>query len=308
VGLEFHKSAYFCAMSIWKIHVTKLSDSFRIIDYLLVHACSVYPSRSSLKKAFKKEFILLNGTVAQGGEWVREGDFIEIKDKPLVAGKVFPLVLKVLYEDAFMAVVVKPSGYPVSGNYYKTIQNALSYNLQRSEEKDALAILRPVHRLDKLTSGILLIAKTRRAQQVLGKQFEDQSINKTYGAVVKGKIQGEGVIDTVIEGQRACSKYQSLRVEKSLSYGWISYVNLFPKTGRTHQLRIHMSEIGHPIVGDDIHDSKNVLKGKGLFLCAKQINFKHPVGFQQLNFEIDLPGKYESLFDRELRRWQKFNH
>ena len=80
----------------------------------------------------------------------------------------FPLDLELLYEDAFMAVVVKPAGYPVSGNSYKTIQNALSYNLSGSEEDDAFTIPRPVHRLDKLTSGILLIAKTAEHKQILG--------------------------------------------------------------------------------------------------------------------------------------------
>ena len=295
-------------MSIWKIHVTKLSDSFRIVDYLLVHACSVYPSRSSLKKAFKKEFILLNGKVAQGGEWVREGDFIEIKDKPPVAGKVFPLVLKVLYEDAFMAVVVKPSGYPVSGNYYKTIQNALAYNLGLSDEDDALVLPRPVHRLDKLTSGILLIAKTRRAQQHLGIQFENQTITKKYTALVKGKMLGKGSVESAIDHQQACTLYESIRVEKSLSYEWITWMDLVPKTGRTHQLRIHMSESGHPIVGDDLYDTQNVLKGKGLFLCARYVAFKHPVSSELMSFEIPLPGKFEALLARELRRWKKFNH
>ena len=294
-------------MSIWQITVSELSDSLRIFDYLKVYGSSVYPSGSSLKKAFKKEFILLNGAVAHSGDWLKEGDLIEFKDEPRVPAKIFPLNLHVLYEDAFMAVVIKPAGYSVSGNYYKTIQNALPYNLERSDEEDALAMPRPVHRLDKLTSGVLLIAKTRRAQQHLCSQFETQTITKKYTALVKGKMLGKGRVESAIDHQQACTLYESIRVEKSLSYEWLTWMDLMPKTGRTHQLRIHMSESRHPIVGDDLYDSQNVLKGKGLFLCARQIAFKHPVSSELMTFEIPLPGKFEALLARELRRWKKFN-
>lgn len=293
-------------MTYRQITVSELSDSVRIIDYLKVHARFVYPSGSSLKKAFKRDSVLLNGAIAQAGDWLSQGDLIAFIQEPKVCVKVFPLDLRVLFEDAFMAVVVKPSGYPVSGNYYKTIQNALPYNLELSDEDDALVVPRPVHRLDKLTSGILLIAKTRRAQQHLGIQFENQTISKKYTALVKGKLLGEGCIDRFIDQQKALTHYKSIRVEKSLSYEWLTWMDLMPKTGRTHQLRIHMSEIGHPIVGDHLYDSHNVLKGKGLFLCACYIAFNHPVSSELMTFEIPLPGKFKAMIDRELCRWKKF--
>jgi len=294
-------------MKIHLLTVSRLLERERILDYLLVHISSVLPSRSAVKKAFKKELVLLNGEFAQTGDWLSEGDLIEIKEDPKDKIKVFPLELEILFEDEFMAVIYKPAGFSVSGNFYKTIQNALPHNLSISNEEDALAIPRPVHRLDKLTSGVLLIAKTRRAQIALGRQFEAQEVSKTYFAIVKGKLDNEGLIDSSIENLEATTFYKSVRVEKSLSYGHVSLVQLHPKTGRTHQLRIHLAENGHPIIGDYVHDSQKVLKGKGLFLSACKIEFRHPVSLVKMFFEISPPSKYDSLLERELRRWNKFN-
>ena len=279
----------------------------RIFDYVCVYLCGVFPSKNGVKKAFKDELILLNGKIALSGEWLAEGDKVEVKAQDLGAFKIFPLKLEVLFEDAFMAVIHKPAGFPVSGNYYKTIQNALPYNLSVSKEEDALMLPRPVHRLDKLTSGLLLLAKTRSAQINLGRQFEAQQISKTYVALVKGKLEGEGTLDFFIDQQKAKTLYKSVRVEKSLSYADVSMVELQPKTGRTHQLRIHMAEIGHPIVGDTIYDSERVLKGKGLFLIAFKVSFFHPITRLNQTFEISLPSKFDAFLKREKRRWNKFH-
>ena len=279
----------------------------RIFDYVCVHLSGVFPSKNGVKKAFKDELILLNGKIALSGEWLAEGDKLEVKAQDLGAFKIFPLKLEVLFEDAFMAVIHKPAGFPVSGNYYKTIQNALPYNLSFSKEQDALILPRPVHRLDKLTSGLLLVAKTRSAQINLGQQFENQQISKTYVALVKGKLEGEGMLDSSIDQQKAKTFYKSVRVEQSLSYADVSMVELHPKTGRTHQLRIHMAEIGHPIVGDTIYDSERVLKGKGLFLIAFKVSFFHPITRLNQTFEISLPSKFDAFLKREKRRWNKFH-
>ena len=284
-----------------------LSERMRIFDYVCVHLSGVFPSKNGVKKAFKNELILLNGKIALSGEWLAEGDKVEVKAQDLGAFKIFPLKLEVLFEDAFMAVIHKPAGFPVSGNYYKTIQNALPYNLSFSKEQDALILPRPVHRLDKLTSGLLLVAKTRSAQINLGQQFENQQISKTYVALVKGKLEGEGVLDSSIDQQKAKTFYKSVRVEQSLSYADVSMVELHPKTGRTHQLRIHMAELGHPIVGDTIYDSERVLKGKGLFLIAFKVSFFHPITRLNQTFEISLPSKFDAFLKREKRRWNKFH-
>jgi len=294
-------------MILHSFFVPLLSERMRIFDYVYVHLSGVFPSKNGVKKAFKNELILLNGKIALSGEWLSEGDKVEVKAQDFSAFKMFPLKLEVLFEDEFMSVIHKPAGFPVSGNYYKTIQNALPYNLSVSKEEDALILPRPVHRLDKLTSGLLLVAKTRSAQINLGQQFETQQISKTYVALVKGKLEGEGVLDLSIDQQKAKTFYKSVRVEQSLSYTYVSMVELKPKTGRTHQLRIHMAEIGHPIVGDTVHDFEKVLKGKGLFLTACKVSFIHPVSLLNQTFEISLPSKFDAFLKREKRRWKKFH-
>lgn len=294
-------------MILHSFFVPLLSERMRVFDYVCVHLSGVFPSKNGVKKAFKNELILLNGKIAFSGEWLEEGDKVEVKAQDLGAFKVFPLKLEVLHEDAFMAVIHKPAGFSVSGNYYKTIQNALPYNLSVSKEEDALILPRPVHRLDKLTSGLLLVAKTRSAQINLGQQFENQQISKIYVALVKGKLEGEGLLDSSIDKQKAKTFYKSVRVEQSLSYTDVSMVELQPKTGRTHQLRIHMAEIGHPIVGDAVHDSEKVLKGKGLFLTACKVSFVHPISLLNQTFEISLPSKFDAFLKFEKRRWKKFN-
>ena len=294
-------------MILHSFFVPFLSERMRIFDYVCVYLSGVFPSKNGVKKAFKDELILLNGKIALSGEWLAEGDKLEVKAQDLGAFKIFPLKLEVLFEDAFMAVIHKPAGFPVSGNYYKIIQNALPYNLSVSKEQDALILPRPVHRLDKLTSGLLLVAKTRSAQINLGQQFENQQISKTYAALVKGKLEGEGVVDFSIDQQKAKTLYKSVKVEKSLSYNDVTLVELQPKTGRTHQLRIHMAEIDHPIVGDTIYDSERVLKSKGLFLIAFKVSFFHPITRLNQTFEISLPSKFDAFLKREKRRWNKFH-
>ena len=294
-------------MILHSFYVPLLSERMRIFNYVCVHLSGLFPSKNGVKKAFKKELILLNGKIALSGEWLVKGDKIEVKAQDFGAFKIFPLKFEVLFEDEFMAVIYKPAGFPVSGNYFKTIQNALPYNLSISKEEDALILPRPVHRLDKLTSGLLLVAKTRSAQINLGRQFEAQQISKTYVALVKGSLEGAGKVDKSIDHQHAKTFYKSLRVDKSLSYSDVSMVELQPITGRTHQLRIHMAHMGHPIVGDAVHDSEKVLKGKGLFLSACKVSFIHPINQLNQTFEISLPSKFDAFLKREKRRWNKFH-
>ena len=132
-----------------------------------------------MKKAFK-ENLFLNGIVRT--RYLAYGrDLVEVKQRPAKASSIFKLSLEIVYEDEYIAVVNKPSGFPVSGNFFKTIQNALPYNLSVSNNEDALAAALPVHRLDASTSGLLIIAKTRTAHMSVAKQFENREIN-IYGS------------------------------------------------------------------------------------------------------------------------------
>ena len=213
-----------------------------------------------------------------------------------------------VFEDEYLAVINKPPGIEVSGNKYKTIENALSINLKPSAQPDALPWPRPVHRLDYSTSGLLLIAKTSTAQRLLGQAFEERRIHKRYCAVVMGLIPTLGTVETPIDGLNALSEYEPVLTVPSLRSGHVSLVHLFPTTGRTHQLRIHMASIGHPIVGDPKYgEDGNTLKGKGLFLASIGLRFPHPVTQQEMNICIDAPPKFNALLEREQARWDKFN-
>ncbi|MBB3697785.1 RluA family pseudouridine synthase [Flammeovirga yaeyamensis] len=286
--------------------VENLKGELRLLDYLLKSESSLN-TRNGLKKAFKQQRILLNNQLAKGHEWLSVGDQIIIKEEEATPPKVFELKLEVIYEDDVLAVVFKPAGYPVSGNQYKTIENALLYNLQPSTASDALSWPKPCHRLDAPTSGVLLIAKTRKSRVALGNQFEDKTIQKKYHAVVMGKVQGTADIKEDIEGKKSHSTYQSIKSIPSLRSEFLTLVELTPHTGRTHQLRIHMAGLGHPIVGDATYGKKgNTLEGKGLFLCSTSISFHHPDTNEWMEFSANYPAKFDKLLERETKMWEKY--
>ncbi len=266
------------------------------------------PTNAGIKKALKNKRLLLNGKVAGSGSWVRDGDVIELIDSGFSPPKEFKLKLDVIYEDEYMAAVIKLPGYPVNGNLFKTIENALNFNLKRSMEPDVLVWPRPVHRLDNPTTGILLISKTSRAAKGLGLQFNDKTVEKTYRALVQGEVEEKGILSTPIDGKEAVSEFVRLGVSDSLANKVISDVELYPKTGRTHQLSIHMASIDHPIIGDQTYGIEGkTLKHKGLFLYAVGIKFKHPITGEAISLSMELPTKYQTYLDREKIRWKKFN-
>lgn len=264
-------------------------------------------SRSAVKKCIAKKCILINGHVAETSNWIKAGQLIELIAPDTTPKKVFQLQLEVLFEDEEMAVINKPAGFPTNGNYYKTIENALPFNLNVSTKKDALNFPKPVHRLDNPTSGILLIAKTKSAQINLHNQFEAKTIQKEYHAVVAGKILNSGVIDTNIKDQKAYTEFETITQVPCLQNEYLSLVKLFPKTGRTHQLRIHLSQLGFPIVGDKIYAPKNVMMHKGLFLAATNIQFFHPTTNQPQCISCAIPNKFNSYLDREHNRFLKYS-
>ena len=167
--------------------------------------------------------------------------------------------------------------------------------------------LGPVHRLDRNTTGVLLVAKTIKASVELGRMFEQRRIQKTYEALAIGKVPETGIWDTTIEEKEAFTTYQLLEQVPSLHGEWLSWVRLHPKTGRTHQLRIHLSQAGFPILGDKLYGRPGLIfRGKGMFLCATQLHLMHPIAQAELNISTSPPNKFRLHMDRTRKRWEKF--
>jgi RluA family pseudouridine synthase len=219
------------------------------------------------------------------------------------------LSLEVLFEDSDLAVIWKPSGINVSGNQFKTIQNALMFNLKKSIGIDALNWPKPVHRLDNQTSGVLVIAKSKKARVVLGQAFENKTIEKTYHAIVIGHIEKAGVIDFEVDNKKSVTEFEPIQFCDSLKNEKLTLLKLMPKTGRTHQLRIHCAQfLKSPILGDKIYGSEGmILKNKGLFLSATGITFNHPNSNKIISITKELPPKFFQRMNNEQRRFDNYN-
>jgi len=283
-------------------------DKIRLYDYIGQYFKSHIPSRKGLKKAISRGEILINEERASSGDWIKAYQVITLLDLELNPPKSFPMGLEIVFEDDYLAIINKPAGISVSGNQYRTIQNAVIDQINISTQTDALKWVRPVHRLDNPTSGLLIIAKTASALIALGNMFKEKSIEKTYEAVVIGAIRENGVINTEIDEKSAVTHYEHIQHVKSLKNQTLTHVRLSPKTGRTHQLRIHLSSIGHAIMGDQQYGIEGqVYTEKGLFLAAVRLSFIHPITNEPVDIKIPTPHKFTSLLEREKRRWEKYN-
>jgi len=276
--------------------VPAISEKLRLQEYA-VGIFKLLPTKSGLKKAIKKQEIFLNGKVAQTSDWIEENykiDLVQNEEKQL---KVFQLKLEVIFEDDHLAVVNKVAGYPTSGNYFKTIEHALPFNLNPSPIDDALAYPIPVHRLDNPTSGLLIIAKTKSAQLQLHQAFEDKTISKIYLALVSGETIIEQNIVTPIDGKQASTSFRRIgfKIQNNLAF---SLLEVRPQTGRTHQIRIHLSSLGHSIVGDKLYGDKlTSYFNKGLYLSAIGLEFSHPITGKFLQLKISPPSKFKKSYE-----------
>lgn len=255
-------------------------------------------TKSAIKKAIKKELILVNGLPTSTAYIVIDDDIITLlQSEEKEPYRQLELDLDVIYEDDYLAVIHKPAGILVSGNKFKTVDNALLQNLEKSSQSDAVRP-RPVHRLDYPTTGCLLVGKTSSSIQALNELFEQKTIQKTYHAIVIGQMKPSGIINSEIDGKQSESHFQVLRTEKSNRFEFLTLVELFPKTGRRHQLRIHLSSLGNPILGDQEYGKESlILKGKGLYLHASSLQFIHPFTQEQLEINSPIPSKFKKIFE-----------
>lgn len=281
-----------------EIHIVpKLSKPIRLQDYG-VGIFNLIPTKSALKKALKKNLLTVNKIPATSATFIKGEEIIKLN---IPVKKTFKTKLKlkldVIYEDEYLAIIKKPAGILVSGNSFKTIKNALPQNLKPSQLKDA-TLPQPVHRLDYPTSGLLLVGKTNTSIRFLNKLFETKTIEKTYYAITIGNMQKQGIIKTPIENKISITHYLVENSVDSKRFEKLNLVKLQPKTGRKHQLRIHLSSLKNPILGDREYGIPSlILKGKGLYLHAYKLKFTHPFSKKIIEIEDELPKKFKKIFE-----------
>ncbi len=283
-------------MTIESHIVSEGTEKVRLSDY----AGGIFKtvsSRKGMKKAIDKELVLLNGKIAKTGHFIFAGDVIELMENSDKNRPTIELTLEVLYEDEHLAIINKPAGIEVSGNKKWTLENALSSNLKPSIESDTLKFPEPIHRLDYPTSGALLIGKTATTVIALNKMFEERKVKKIYHAITIKKMDESGTIETPIDGKPSQSSFTVLKTLVSERFSYLNLVELELQTGRRHQLRKHLSKIGNPILGDRDYGKKGlILSGKGLYLHATSLRFRHPITNVELNIEAAFPKKFKKLF------------
>jgi len=269
-------------------------------------------SRSQVQKLIENGLVTVNGKTTKNNYKLRKGDIIEIEipDPEPLEIEAENIPLDILYEDKDVIVVNKPQGmvvHPAPGHYSGTLVNALMYHC-KDELSGINGCMRPgiVHRIDKDTSGILMIAKSDTAHRSLAEQLAVHSITRKYYAVVCGNIkQDSGTVDkpiarspkdrkkmAIVEGgRRAVTHYRVLE-----RFGKYTLVECQLETGRTHQIRVHMASLGHPLLGDTVYGSeKQPYKLSGQALHAKVLGFNHPVSGKYMEFESSLPEYFEKL-------------
>ncbi len=294
-------------ITIEKHIVSKLDSPIRLVDYVI----GLFPqlaTRNAVKKAIKRNEIIHNGVVANTGTFLRVNDVIEQVDLEHKSPKYFDLEIEIVYQDDYFVIVNKPPGLVVNGNQFQTLENALVDRIEISTQVDALKWAKAVHRLDGATRGLVILAKSMRAHRDLAKLFEERKIQKTYHAVVVGTPEKKkGIISELIDNHSAETEFTVVKSIKSLRNESLSLVQLFPKTGRTHQLRKHCKFIGHPIVGDVLYGVEGrTLLHKGLFLAATSLEFTHPVTQEELKITLPIPKKFENYLAKEEAR--SLNH
>lgn len=276
--------------------VPKLPAPIRLQEYG-VGLFNAVITKSALKKALKKRYIMVNDAIATSATFINGGERISLSiPKEDGTKRKLVLQLEVLFEDDYLAMIHKPAGILVSGNSFKTIANALAQNIRRSNLPDATAP-QPVHRLDYATTGILLVGKTSSSIRALNKMFENKKVKKTYYAVTIGEMNHRGKITSEVNGKKSQSNYTLCESVTSEKFGKLNLVKLEPQTGRRHQLRKHLSEIGNPILGDKEYGIENlILNGKGLYLHAYSLKFKHPFTNEAVHLKDEFLQRFKKIF------------
>lgn len=288
-------------------------DNVRLDAYIAKKCSDI--SRTTVQRLVNEGNVLVNGGIKKISYKVQVGDEIEINvpEAQEIDLKPENIPIEVMYEDNDIIVVNKPKGlvvHPANGNPDGTLVNAIMALC-----KDSLSgiggEIRPgiVHRLDKDTSGLLIVAKNDKAHMNMSKQIKDREVKKIYIALVKGNIgEDEATINMPIgrstkdrkkmavrkDGKEAVTHFKVLK-----RYHNYTLLEVKIDTGRTHQIRVHMAEIGHPVVGDMVYSNgKNEFGVEGQMLHAKSLDFKHPITGKQMHLEAELPEYFKEVLNK----------
>jgi 23S rRNA pseudouridine1911/1915/1917 synthase len=293
-----------------RIEIIAEEDDVRIDLYLSQQLNHL--SRNYIQKLISEEAVTLNHvTLTSKKAKVAAGDLIVInlKEPERLNIKAESIPLEIVYEDDDLIVVNKPQGmvvHPAPGHYTGTLVNALMYNVERLSNINGT--IRPgiVHRIDKDTSGLLMVAKNNVAHAFLAEQLKEKTAQREYYAIVNGVVkEEEGTVDAplgrhptdrkriaiVSDGRRAVTHFKVLE-----RFRYHTLLKLKLETGRTHQIRVHMASLGHPILGDPVYGVKQEkIKHDGQALHAKTLGFLHPTSGEWLSFDSELPEYFEIL-------------
>ncbi len=296
-----------------KIKITYDDGESRRLDVFLAEKIDI--TRSYAATLIEESNVLVNGKDAAKNTKLKNGDIVDITIPDPQEYSVEPenIPLDIVYEDEHLLVVNKPKDmvvHPAAGNYSGTLVNAILYHCGNSLS-GINGVMRPgiLHRIDKNTSGLLLIAKNDNAHLSLSEQIKEHSLTREYEAVVYGNLKNDnGTVNAPIArhpvkrkqmaivegGKEAVTHYTVLE-----RFGNFTHVRLRLETGRTHQIRVHMASLGHPVAGDDVYGPHKVItKLKGQCLHARKIGFIHPESREYMEFTSELP-EYFTKFLKE---------
>ncbi len=290
------------------------------IDAFLSSRCEDI-SRSAVSKNIEKNLVTVNGKSVNKSYKLAVGDVISMVVEDPVELDVVPqdIKLDIVFEDEHLLVVNKPKGmvvHPAAGNYTDTLVNALMFHCKGSLS-GINGVLRPgiVHRIDKNTSGLLIVAKSDKAHQNLAQQIKEHSFTREYLTVVYGNMKNDfGTVDAPIgrhpvDRKKMCvinknSKNAVTHYEVVERYKGYTLLRCKLETGRTHQIRVHMAYIGHPVAGDEVYGPKRVIKSlNGQCLHAQKIGFVHPISEEYIEFSSEVP----QVFSDFLHKLQKID-
>lgn len=287
------------------------------IDKLLSELSPSF-SRTYIKKLIDDKKVFCNGKNVKASFCISENDYIKMEIPPAEIPEILPqdIPLDIIYEDEDVLVVNKPKDmvvHPAAGHYKDTLVNAVMYHCH-DNLSGINGVMRPgiVHRIDKDTTGSVIICKNDNAHQKIAEQLKEHSINRVYHAICYGVIkENEGTIETLIGrstndrkkmavvtsgGKEAVTHF---RVLKRFEEDNMTYIECRLETGRTHQIRVHMAHIGHPLLGDEVYagNRKSRFKLKGQCLHAKTLGFIHPTTKEYIETDAPLPEYFSHLLN-----------